>query len=272
MPNGHSWIANLDEVAALNPAVVVAGHKKVDNGNDPKIIGESQQYLRDFSRIVAEETTAAAIVAAWSRFTTTGAISGPFGTPRDQPSRAKTASGRSSNTLGGVVACAGCGGGGIRSRRRLYPGRSANDQELASLDSTTPQSIGIVAIAGATGRVGSSAPALHGVRTRPAAALPPHRGPRLDHDRDRRAVLRPPGSASELRTQAPLLSSAACLASPACAAVHRCPGRSRPHLRVQRAIRDHHDRGRGPAPSPLGAGLDHRQHQPLPMTPEGQNT
>ena len=57
------WIANLDEVAALNPAVVVAGHKKVDNGNDPKIIGESQQYLRVFSRIVAEETTAAAIVA-----------------------------------------------------------------------------------------------------------------------------------------------------------------------------------------------------------------
>jgi len=35
---------------------VVAGHKKVENDNGPKIIGESQQYLRDFSRIVAEET------------------------------------------------------------------------------------------------------------------------------------------------------------------------------------------------------------------------
>jgi len=57
------WIANLDEVAALDPAVVVAGHKKVENGDDPKIIEESQQYLRDFSRIVAEEGTAAAIVA-----------------------------------------------------------------------------------------------------------------------------------------------------------------------------------------------------------------
>jgi glyoxylase-like metal-dependent hydrolase (beta-lactamase superfamily II) len=57
------WIANLDEVGALNPAVVVAGHKKVENGNDPKIIAASQQYLRDSSRIVAEETTAAAIVA-----------------------------------------------------------------------------------------------------------------------------------------------------------------------------------------------------------------
>jgi hypothetical protein len=57
------WIANLDEVAELNPAIVVAGHKKVDNGDDPKIIEESQQYLRDFSRITAEESTAAAIVA-----------------------------------------------------------------------------------------------------------------------------------------------------------------------------------------------------------------
>ena len=59
----EQWIANLDEVAALEPAFVVAGHKKVGNGNDPKIISESQQYLRDFTRIAAEETTAAGIVA-----------------------------------------------------------------------------------------------------------------------------------------------------------------------------------------------------------------
>jgi glyoxylase-like metal-dependent hydrolase (beta-lactamase superfamily II) len=57
------WIANLDEVAALEPAFVVAGHKQVENNNDPKIISESQQYLRDFTRIAAEETTAAGIVA-----------------------------------------------------------------------------------------------------------------------------------------------------------------------------------------------------------------
>jgi hypothetical protein len=44
------WVANLDAVAALEPSFVVAGHKKVENGNDPKIIAESQQYLRDFSR------------------------------------------------------------------------------------------------------------------------------------------------------------------------------------------------------------------------------
>jgi glyoxylase-like metal-dependent hydrolase (beta-lactamase superfamily II) len=62
-PERAKWIANLDAVAGLKPAVVVAGHKQVDNGNDPKIIAESQQYLRDFTRIAAEETTTASIVA-----------------------------------------------------------------------------------------------------------------------------------------------------------------------------------------------------------------
>jgi hypothetical protein len=49
--------------AALEPTFVFAGQKKVENNNDPKVIGETQQYLRDFSRITAEETTAAGIVA-----------------------------------------------------------------------------------------------------------------------------------------------------------------------------------------------------------------
>jgi glyoxylase-like metal-dependent hydrolase (beta-lactamase superfamily II) len=62
-PERAQWIANLDAVAALEPALIVAGHKKVGHDNDPKIIGESQQYLRDFTRIAAEETTTADIVA-----------------------------------------------------------------------------------------------------------------------------------------------------------------------------------------------------------------
>ena len=62
-PERAQWIANLDTVAALEPAFVVAGHKKTENDNDPKIITESQQYLRDFSRIAAEQTTTAGIVA-----------------------------------------------------------------------------------------------------------------------------------------------------------------------------------------------------------------
>jgi len=62
-PERAQWIANLGEVAALEPTFVVAGHKKVENNNDPKIISESQQYLRDFTRIAAEEATPAGIVA-----------------------------------------------------------------------------------------------------------------------------------------------------------------------------------------------------------------
>jgi glyoxylase-like metal-dependent hydrolase (beta-lactamase superfamily II) len=62
-PERDQWIANLDEVAALSPALVVAGHKQVNNDNDPKIIAESQQYLRDFTRVAAEEITTAGIVA-----------------------------------------------------------------------------------------------------------------------------------------------------------------------------------------------------------------
>src|SRR5216683_8188435 len=46
-PERAQWITNLVDVAALEPTFVVAGHKKVDNHNDPKIIGESQHYLRD---------------------------------------------------------------------------------------------------------------------------------------------------------------------------------------------------------------------------------
>jgi glyoxylase-like metal-dependent hydrolase (beta-lactamase superfamily II) len=61
-PERAQWIANLDAIAALEPAFVVAGHKKTENDNDPKVIAESQQYLRDFSRVAAKETTTAGIV------------------------------------------------------------------------------------------------------------------------------------------------------------------------------------------------------------------
>jgi hypothetical protein len=47
-----AWIASLDKVAALNPKIVVAGHKQVGARDLPESIGASQQYLRDFSRIV----------------------------------------------------------------------------------------------------------------------------------------------------------------------------------------------------------------------------
>lgn len=56
------WITNLDTLAALEPTFVVAGHKKITNDDDPKIIAESQQYLRDFSISVTEEATVDGIV------------------------------------------------------------------------------------------------------------------------------------------------------------------------------------------------------------------
>jgi hypothetical protein len=49
-----AWIASLDTVAALNPRIVIAGHESVGAPDLPESIGASQQYLRDFSRIVNE--------------------------------------------------------------------------------------------------------------------------------------------------------------------------------------------------------------------------
>ena len=60
----QDWIDNLNQIAALNPQIVVSGHHRVGAPNDPKSIGESQQYLRDFSRVVETEETVEDIVKA----------------------------------------------------------------------------------------------------------------------------------------------------------------------------------------------------------------
>jgi glyoxylase-like metal-dependent hydrolase (beta-lactamase superfamily II) len=49
------WIATLDKLEALRPKAVIAGHKIPENDDDPRIIGETRQYLRDFNRL--SETT-----------------------------------------------------------------------------------------------------------------------------------------------------------------------------------------------------------------------
>jgi glyoxylase-like metal-dependent hydrolase (beta-lactamase superfamily II) len=59
-----AWIASLDAVSALNPKIVVAGHKKVGAPDLPEAIGASQQYLRDFSRIVNGGDSVEQIVTA----------------------------------------------------------------------------------------------------------------------------------------------------------------------------------------------------------------
>jgi glyoxylase-like metal-dependent hydrolase (beta-lactamase superfamily II) len=60
----EAWVASLDRVAALNPQIVVAGHKSVGAPDLPESIGASQQYLRDFTRIVNEGGSAEDIVSA----------------------------------------------------------------------------------------------------------------------------------------------------------------------------------------------------------------
>ena len=54
----REWISSLDKLAALKPRAVVAGHKLPENDDDPRNIGETQRYLRDFDRL--DETTATA--------------------------------------------------------------------------------------------------------------------------------------------------------------------------------------------------------------------
>ncbi len=60
----QDWIDNLNQIAALDPKIVVSGHHRVGVPNDPRSIGESQQYLRDFSRVVETEEAVEDIVKA----------------------------------------------------------------------------------------------------------------------------------------------------------------------------------------------------------------
>jgi glyoxylase-like metal-dependent hydrolase (beta-lactamase superfamily II) len=54
----EEWIAALDTIESLNPRAVVASHKRPENEDNPKIIEETRQYIRDFDRLVANTTTA----------------------------------------------------------------------------------------------------------------------------------------------------------------------------------------------------------------------
>jgi hypothetical protein len=54
----REWIAALDTIEALNPQAVIAGHKRAENDDSPRIIEETRRYIRDFDR-VAELTTSA---------------------------------------------------------------------------------------------------------------------------------------------------------------------------------------------------------------------
>jgi hypothetical protein len=51
----ESWLAALDTVAALQPRVVIAGHKNKDLADDPAVIDQTRQYLLDARRLLAEK-------------------------------------------------------------------------------------------------------------------------------------------------------------------------------------------------------------------------
>jgi glyoxylase-like metal-dependent hydrolase (beta-lactamase superfamily II) len=46
-----NWIADLDRLAALNPTMVVAGHKKPGAPDSPVAIQDTKRYLEDFDRL-----------------------------------------------------------------------------------------------------------------------------------------------------------------------------------------------------------------------------
>jgi glyoxylase-like metal-dependent hydrolase (beta-lactamase superfamily II) len=60
----REWIAALDRMESLNPTAVVASHKRPERADDPRVIEETRQYIRDFDRLVEQTTTAQALYDA----------------------------------------------------------------------------------------------------------------------------------------------------------------------------------------------------------------
>ncbi len=54
----REWIAALDTIEALHPRAVIAGHKRPGNDDNPRIIEETRQYIRDFDGVAQTTTTA----------------------------------------------------------------------------------------------------------------------------------------------------------------------------------------------------------------------
>jgi len=53
----REWISALDKMESLNPRAVVASHKRPENDDNPRIIEETRQYIRDFDRLAETTTT-----------------------------------------------------------------------------------------------------------------------------------------------------------------------------------------------------------------------
>ena len=62
----QEWLRAIEKVAALKPEAVVAGHKRPGTPDDPRIIDETAQYIRDFDRLAGQAADARQI---WDRMT-----------------------------------------------------------------------------------------------------------------------------------------------------------------------------------------------------------
>src|SRR5689334_6689425 len=54
----REWISALDKIESLNPRAVVASHKRPENDDNPRIIEQTRQYIRDFDRLAEKTRTA----------------------------------------------------------------------------------------------------------------------------------------------------------------------------------------------------------------------
>ena len=54
----REWITALDTIESLKPLAVIAGHKKPEVKDSPRIIGETRQYIRNFDRLARMTTSA----------------------------------------------------------------------------------------------------------------------------------------------------------------------------------------------------------------------
>jgi len=54
----QEWIAALDTIESLRPRTVVASHKRPERDDDPRILEETRQYIRDFDRLAETSNNA----------------------------------------------------------------------------------------------------------------------------------------------------------------------------------------------------------------------
>ena len=55
------WISAIDKTESLNPGAVVAPHRRPEDDDNPSIIEQTRQYIRDFDRLAETTVTAQAL-------------------------------------------------------------------------------------------------------------------------------------------------------------------------------------------------------------------